>query len=61
MKDLPLLEWKAPYTKSSIPPLPLIWRVPSDSAATWPYRSTSMALVIDTALSCRAMTCGWLV
>ena len=44
MKDFPPLENDAPLTKSNCPPDPLYWCPLMNSAFTWPYRSTSIAV-----------------
>ena len=54
-----LLENSRPVAET--PPVPEYWRGPMLSAFTWPVRSISMALLMDTTLSFRAMFRGSLV
>ena len=56
MIGLPPSESDAPRTKSICPPTPEYWRVPIESAPTWPVRSTSMALLMAVTLGLRRMT-----
>ena len=48
MNDLPPGDAYAPRTNWSWPPVPLMWRMPSDSEAAWPPRSTCVVLLIET-------------
>lgn len=58
IKLLPPLDWHAPRTKSIWPPEPDMCFVPTDSAQTWPKKSTSMAAFMDIMLSFLQMTSG---
>src|SRR5205807_2465003 len=58
MNDLPALEAYAPRTNCSCPPVPLMWRWPSDSEATWPCKSICVVLLIDTTFSFCIIMCG---
>ena len=46
----------APRIQSSWPPVPLIWRAPTDSEHTCPFRSTLSALLMHICVRFCAMT-----
>jgi hypothetical protein len=54
----PPFECAAPRMKSTCPPMPLKGRQPTESEQTWPVRSTSIAELIATMRSFRAITQG---